>query len=139
MGMRRACRCSVYRSLLPRTWARVGFSTDDMCGICGVIGEARGEVAESRVRSMLTGMVHRGPDDEGVLAKPGAVLGMRRLSIIDLAGGHQPVFNEDGTVGVVFNGEIYNFPHLRASLESRGHRFRTHSDTEVLVHAYEEW
>src|SRR3990170_2804954 len=110
-----------------------------MCGICGVIGETRGEVAGSRVRSMLAGLVHRGPDDEGVLAKPGAVLGMRRLSIIDLAGGHQPVFNEDGTVGVVFNGEIYNFPHLRASLESRGHRFRTHSDTEVLVHAYEEW
>src|SRR3990172_6213247 len=110
-----------------------------MCGICGLIGETRGEVAESRVRSMLAGMVHRGPDDEGVLAKPGAVLGMRRLSIIDLAGGPQPVFNEDGTVGVVFNGEIYNFPHLRASLESRGHRFRTHSDTEVLVHAYEEW
>ena len=110
-----------------------------MCGICGLIGETRGEVAESRVRSMLAEMVHRGPDDGGVLAKPGAVLGMRRLSIIDLAGGHQPVFNEDGTVGVVFNGEIYNFPHLRASLESRGHRFRTHSDTEVLVHAYEEW
>ena len=110
-----------------------------MCGICGVIGEARGEVAALRVRDMLAGMVHRGPDDQGILAKPGAVLGMRRLSIIDLAGGHQPVFNEDGTVGVVFNGEIYNFPHLRASLEARGHRFRTNSDTEVLVHAYEEW
>jgi asparagine synthase (glutamine-hydrolysing) len=129
----------VFRSLLPRRWARWGPSLNDMCGICGAIGEARGELAEPRVRCMLAGMVHRGPDDEGLLTKPGAVLGMRRLSIIDLAGGHQPVFNEDGTVGVVFNGEIYNFSHLRASLESRGHRFRTRSDTEVIVHAYEEW
>jgi asparagine synthase (glutamine-hydrolysing) len=88
---------------------------------------------------MLAGMVHRGPDDEGILAKPGAVLGMRRLSIIDLAGGHQPQYNEDGTVGIVFNGEIYNFSQLRSSLEARGHRFRTNSDTEVIVHAYEEW
>jgi asparagine synthase (glutamine-hydrolysing) len=110
-----------------------------MCGIGGVIGETRGELAESRVRCMLASMVHRGPDDEGLLAKPGAVLGMRRLSIIDLGGGHQPIFNEDGTVGVVFNGEIYNFSHLRASLEGRGHRFRTNSDTETIVHAYEEW
>jgi asparagine synthase (glutamine-hydrolysing) len=110
-----------------------------MCGICGVIGGKSGEVTESWVRAMLDGMVHRGPDDEGVLAKPGAMLGMRRLSIIDLAGGHQPVYNEDGTVGVVFNGEIYNFASLRASLEDRGHRFRTRSDTEVIVHAYEEW
>jgi asparagine synthase (glutamine-hydrolysing) len=110
-----------------------------MCGICGVIGETRGELAESRLRSMLAAMIHRGPDDEGVLNKPGAVLGMRRLSIIDLAGGHQPVFNEDGSVGIVFNGEIYNFGELRASLEKCGHRFRTRSDTEVIVHAYEEW
>jgi len=110
-----------------------------MCGICGVIGEPRGELAESRLRSMLAGMIHRGPDDEGVLSEPGAALGMRRLSIIDLAGGHQPVFNEDGRVGVVFNGEIYNFEQLRASLEKSGHRFRTRSDTEVIVHAYEEW
>ncbi len=110
-----------------------------MCGICGVIGDARIGLAQSRVRSMLAGMLHRGPDDEGMLSKPGAVLGMRRLSIIDLSGGHQPVFNEDGNVGVVFNGEIYNFAALRTSLESRGHRFRTHSDTEAIVHAYEEW
>ena len=110
-----------------------------MCGICGVIGEARGELAESRVRGMLASMVHRGPDDEGLLTKPGAVLGMRLTSIIDLGGGSQPVFNEDGSVGVVFNGEIYNFSHLRASLEARGHRFCTNSDTEAIVHAYEEW
>ena len=88
---------------------------------------------------MLAAIIHRGPDDEGVLNKPGAVLGMRRLSIIDLAGGHQPVFNEDGTVGIVFNGEIYNFAQLRDTLEKTGHRFRTRSDTEVIVHAYEEW
>src|SRR3954469_22488368 len=110
-----------------------------MCGICGVIGDARTPLAESRGRSMLGSMVHRGPDDEGILSKHGAVLGMRRLSIIDLSGGHQPVFNEDGTVGIVFNGEIYNFASLRESLENRGHRFRTHSDTEAIVHAYEEW
>src|SRR5574342_481382 len=110
-----------------------------MCGICGVIGEGRGELAGSRVRSMLAAMIHRGPDDEGVLSKPGAVLGMRRLSIIDLSGGHQPVFNEDGTVGIVFTGEIYNFAQLRDSLEKSGHRVRTRSDTEVIVHAYEEW
>jgi asparagine synthase (glutamine-hydrolysing) len=110
-----------------------------MCGICGVIGGARRDLAESRVARMMAAMVQRGPDDEGLLAERGAVLGMRRLSIIDLEGGRQPVYNEDGTVGVIFNGEIYNFPHLRSSLETRGHHFRTRSDTEVLVHAYEEW
>src|SRR4051794_19566847 len=105
-----------------------------MCGICGVIGDARTQLAESRVGSMLSSMIHRGPDDEGILSRPGAVLGMRRLSIIDLSGGHQPVFNEDGRVGVVFNGEIYNFSALRRSLENRGHHFRTNSDTEAIVH-----
>ena len=82
---------------------------------------------------------HRGPDEDGLLVAPSAALGMRRLSIIDLPGGHQPVFNETGTVGIVFNGEIYNFRQLRTTLEGRGHAFRTHSDTEVIVHAYEEW
>ena len=110
-----------------------------MCGICGVIGSANSELAELRARRMMAALVHRGPDDEGLLARPRAVLGMRRLSIIDLEGGRQPVDNEDGTVGVVFNGEIYNFPELHATLESHGHRFRTRSDTEVIVHAYEEW
>jgi asparagine synthase (glutamine-hydrolysing) len=84
-------------------------------------------------------LVHRGPDEDGLLVAPSAALGMRRLSIIDLPGGHQPVFNEKGDVAVVFNGEIYNFPQLRKTLEARGHAFRTHSDTEVIVHAYEEW
>ncbi len=110
-----------------------------MCGICGVIGVARGDESEARVRKMLAALVHRGPDDEGLLVKRTATLGMRRLSIIDLAGGHQPVYNEDGSVGVVFNGEIYNFPELRRQLEIAGHRFRTHSDTEVIVHGYEQW
>ena len=88
---------------------------------------------------MLETMVHRGPDGAGQLDRPGVALGMRRLAIIDLAGGDQPIYNEDGSVGVVFNGEIYNFRELRASLERQGHRFATRSDTEALVHGYEEW
>jgi asparagine synthase (glutamine-hydrolysing) len=84
-------------------------------------------------------MVHRGPDDEGIYAEGGVGLGMRRLSIIDVAGGHQPVHNEDKTVWIVFNGEIYNFVELRRDLESRGHRFYTNTDTETIVHLYEEF
>ena len=110
-----------------------------MCGICGVIGAEPAERAEAVARRMMAAMRHRGPDDEGLLAAPGATLGMRRLSIIDIAGGQQPQFNEDGTVAVVFNGEIYNFRDLRQELESKGHVFRTRSDTEAIVHAYEEW
>ena len=110
-----------------------------MCGICGVVGVTQPESTEAVVRQMIGQMHHRGPDDEGVFVDDSVALGMRRLSIIDLGGGHQPVFNEDGTVVVVFNGEIYNFHELRRTLESRGHTFRTRSDTEVIVHAYEEW
>ena len=87
---------------------------------------------------MCAAIVHRGPDDEGVRASGAVGLGMRRLSIIDLAGGHQPIHNEDKTVWIVFNGEIYNFPELREGLVKRGHTFYTHSDTEVIVHLYEE-
>jgi asparagine synthase (glutamine-hydrolysing) len=87
---------------------------------------------------MCDAIVHRGPDSEGLFLRPGIAMGMRRLSIIDVHGGTQPIFNEDGSVAVVFNGEIYNHRVLRAELESRGHRFRTASDTEVLVHLYEE-
>src|SRR5438309_6813425 len=87
---------------------------------------------------MCRTIVHRGPDDEGVYAQGPVGLGMRRLSIIDLAGGKQPIHNEDRTIWVVFNGEIYNFPELRTQLENRGHQFYTHSDTEVIVHLYEE-
>ena len=110
-----------------------------MCGICGVVGMRREGEAEAVVRRMLAAMTHRGPDDEGVYAAPGAAIGMRRLSIIDLSGGRQPIFNESGTIAVVQNGEIYNFRELRAELEGRGHGFRTQSDTEAIVHAYEEW
>jgi asparagine synthase (glutamine-hydrolysing) len=87
---------------------------------------------------MCQSIVHRGPDDEGIFVKDGAGLGVRRLSVIDLSGGHQPVFNEDKTICIVYNGEIYNFPELRRDLEGRGHRFHTHTDTEVIVHLYEE-
>jgi asparagine synthase (glutamine-hydrolysing) len=83
-------------------------------------------------------IVHRGPDDEGIFSGPGISLGFRRLSIIDLSTGHQPISNEDGTIWVMLNGEIYNYPELRAHLESKGHRFSTHSDTETIVHLYEE-
>ncbi len=110
-----------------------------MCGICGLVGTTEPESEQSVVQRMMRQMPHRGPDDEGVFVDDSVALGMRRLSIIDLRDGHQPVFNEDGTVVVVFNGEIYNFQELRRTLESRGHSFRTATDTEVIVHAYEEW
>ncbi len=106
-----------------------------MCGICGV----KGGVNEALLRRMTQIMVHRGPDDEGLYLDEHAGLGVRRLSIIDLAGGHQPISNEDGTLWVVFNGEIYNHRELRRRLESQGHRFTTRSDTEVLVHLHEEY
>jgi asparagine synthase (glutamine-hydrolysing) len=110
-----------------------------MCGIAGIVTTAAGEKVEAGdIHRMCQAIVHRGPDDEGIHVKDGIGLGMRRLSIIDLSGGHQPVFNEDRTVWVVFNGEIYNFPELRKDLLDRGHHFYTHSDTEVIVHLYEE-
>jgi asparagine synthase (glutamine-hydrolysing) len=109
-----------------------------MCGICGVIG-VEPQQAEGPVRRMMAAMRHRGPDEEGFLSTPPLALGMRRLSIIDLPGGSQPVWNETETVAVVFNGEIYNFRELKRELQAAGHQFRTHSDTEVIVHAYEAW
>ncbi|HEX6513074.1 MAG TPA: asparagine synthase (glutamine-hydrolyzing), partial [Chloroflexota bacterium] len=106
-----------------------------MCGICGFTGQPQPGV----LQAMADVMVHRGPDDAGLWADADISLGMRRLAIVDLATGQQPVQNEDGTVWAVFNGEIYNHPELRAELTQLGHRFRTdHSDTEVLVHLYEE-
>ena len=108
-----------------------------MCGIAGYV-LSEGKADQARVRAMCDCLRHRGPDDEGFHLDAGCALGMRRLSIIDLPGGHQPISNEDGSVWVVFNGEIYNYRELRADLESRGHRFRTHSDTETLVHLYED-
>ncbi|MFZ1919712.1 MAG: asparagine synthase (glutamine-hydrolyzing) [Terriglobales bacterium] len=110
-----------------------------MCGIAGVVSaERESGITEALVRHMCDQIVHRGPDDEGIYVADGAGLGMRRLSIIDLSGGHQPVFNEDRSAWIVFNGEIYNFPELRPELESRGHRFYTKTDTEVIIHLYEE-
>jgi asparagine synthase (glutamine-hydrolysing) len=110
-----------------------------MCGIAGVVSATReSDITEALVRQMCDRIVHRGPDDEGIYVADGAGLGMRRLSIIDLAGGHQPVFNEDRSAWVVFNGEIYNFPELRSELAQRGHRFYTKTDTEVIIHLYEE-
>ena len=108
-----------------------------MCGICGYFG-THGGLDERVLRGMNDAIVRRGPDAEGYHVQPGVGLAMRRLSIIDLAGGDQPIYNEDGSVAVVFNGEIYNYRELRDELERRGHRFRTHSDTEVLVHLYED-
>ena len=87
---------------------------------------------------MCDAIAHRGPDDDGYFVAPGIALGMRRLSIIDVSGGQQPIANEDGTVQVVFNGEIYNHHDLRRELVARGHSFRTRSDTETIVHLYEE-
>ena len=116
-----------------------------MCGIAGFIdfsdaSNARVEAERGQILEQMCRVItHRGPDDQGVMLKPGAALGMRRLSIIDLAGGHQPIFNEDNSVSIVFNGEIYNYRELQAVLQSRGHVFKTNSDTETIVHAYEEF
>jgi asparagine synthase (glutamine-hydrolysing) len=107
-----------------------------MCGIVGTVGP--GTVTEAEVVRMCDAIRHRGPDDWGTFIEGGVGLGMRRLSIIDLAGGHQPIANEDESVQVVLNGEIYNHEALRRELMARGHRFRTRTDTEVLVHLYED-
>lgn len=110
-----------------------------MCGICGILNFDRRAVDQSTLTSMCDAMRHRGPDGEGQLVDRHLGLGHRRLSIIDVGGGAQPIGNEDGAIQVVFNGEIYNFIELRLELEGCGHRFRTKSDTEVIVHAYEQW
>ncbi len=111
-----------------------------MCGIAGFIDKACVYAnAEERMHAMCNVIRHRGPDEQGVWVGDGAALGMRRLSIIDVAGGHQPIFNEDQSILVVFNGEIYNYQSLKQMLQERGHSFQTQSDTEVIVHAYEEF
>ena len=110
-----------------------------MCGIAGIVHTDPGHpVSRELLQRMTTAMAHRGPDADGFHLGRGVGLGHRRLSIIDLSTGDQPMFNEDGTIAVVFNGEIYNFPELRDELAARGHRFATRSDTEVIVHGYEE-
>jgi asparagine synthase (glutamine-hydrolysing) len=111
-----------------------------MCGIAGKVGFARETaVSSALVRRMMDAIRHRGPDDDGIYVEPQAVLGHRRLSIIDLNSGRQPISNEDGTLWIVYNGEIYNFPELRNQLLAKGHLFKTHTDTEVIVHLYEEF
>ena len=110
-----------------------------MCGIVAMVGAARRDSLAADIQVMCDAIAHRGPDDDGIVVQGPAALGMRRLSIIDVAGGHQPIPNEDETKWVVFNGEIYNHHTLRNRLEGRGHRFRTRSDTEVILHGYEEW
>jgi asparagine synthase (glutamine-hydrolysing) len=110
-----------------------------MCGICGKLElDRNARIAEPLIRTMLETIRHRGPDDQGVYLSRQVGLGHARLSIIDLNSGHQPLSNEDGTVWIVFNGEIYNYRELRDFLVAKGHAFRTQSDTEVIVHLYEE-
>jgi|HubBroStandDraft_6_1064221.scaffolds.fasta_scaffold00641_2 asparagine synthase (glutamine-hydrolysing) len=111
-----------------------------MCGICGLAARhgAAPALDETRLHAMTDAIVHRGPDERGTHIEPGIALGMRRLSIIDVAGSHQPIANEDGTVLAVFNGEIYNYRELREGLRRRGHRLRTEGDGETIVHLYEE-
>src|SRR6266496_1195314 len=110
-----------------------------MCGIAGIVYRDRERpVAESLVRQMCSALQHRGPDDQGLYVCGGVGLGMRRLSIIDLSGGRQPIFNEDGSKAIVFNGEIYNYQDLRRGLVTRGHTLRSSGDTETVLHLYEE-
>src|SRR5580692_522149 len=110
-----------------------------MCGIAGFIDPSlSAEDASGHLQRMLDLIAHRGPDGAGTHVVPGLGLGMRRLSIIDLEGGWQPIWNENESIGVVFNGEIYNYLELRRELIAGGHEFRTHTDTEVLVHLYEQ-
>src|SRR5579863_1370497 len=111
-----------------------------MCGICGKLEFDPGKkVSPELVRAMGDTIRHRGPDDDGYFVADSVGFGFRRLSIIDLAAGHQPLANEDGSVWIVFNGEIYNYQELRELAIGKGHQFKTHSDTEVIVHLYEEF
>src|SRR3990172_6591881 len=110
-----------------------------MCGICGIFNLSLEPAAHlGRIDAMSASIVHRGPDSHGRFELPYLALAVRRLSIIDLATGDQPLSNEAGDVTLVFNGEIYNYRELREQLLARGHRFRTHSDGEVIAHLYEE-
>src|SRR3989304_4129058 len=111
-----------------------------MCGICGIVNfDTTRPVPDNMLKQMNGIISHRGPDDEGFFLHQNVGLAMRRLSIIDLGSGHQPIFNEDGSIVIVFNGEIYNYLELRQTLEKSGHRFTTNSDTETIIHAYEQW
>src|SRR6478672_168812 len=109
-----------------------------MCGICGVLSLDGSPPDITVVHRMAETIKHRGPDGDGFYSDRAIALGHRRLSIIDLATGDQPIFNEDHSIAIVFNGEIYNYRELREQLTQKGHRFRTTGDTEVIVHLYEE-
>src|SRR4051812_29718241 len=111
-----------------------------MCGISGLFDlREKREFSRDLLQTINDIQQHRGPDEAGLHLEPGVALGHRRLSVIDLASGQQPLFNAAGTVGVVFNGEIYNYLELMAELQGLGHVFRTRSDTEVIVHAWQAW
>src|SRR5258708_6351192 len=111
-----------------------------MCGICGIFHFDRRDSVEHRVLAAMNQQIlHRGPDEDGFYVQENVGLAMRRLSIIDLRSGQQPMSNEDGTVWLVYNGEIYNHAQLRPQLEARGHRYRSRSDTETIIHLYEEY
>ncbi|MBR2481853.1 MAG: asparagine synthase (glutamine-hydrolyzing), partial [Oscillospiraceae bacterium] len=110
-----------------------------MCGFVGFLDEAINYSAETVIHAMADKIIHRGPDSDGYFCENKGGMGFRRLSIIDLEGGHQPIYNEDQNLVITFNGEIYNFQELREELISKGHVFSTRTDTEVLLHGYEEW
>ena len=110
-----------------------------MCGLAGIYDPAGGPVDRGLLGRMTTALSHRGPDGDGFHVEPGIGFGHRRLSIVDVAGGHQPMFNEDHSVVITFNGEIYNFPELRPKLQALGHVFRNRCDTEAIIHAWESW
>src|SRR5688572_6030389 len=111
-----------------------------MCGVAGIFHpQVPKPVAASRIKAMCDAQVHRGPDGSGIWTAPGVGLGHRRLSIIDLSGGAQPMLSADESLAVTFNGEIYNYRELRAELEARGHVFRTDSDTEVILAGWRQW
>ncbi|NEU96211.1 asparagine synthase (glutamine-hydrolyzing) [Bradyrhizobium sp. UFLA 03-164] len=134
----RAACCRPKKCRRRDNWLKLGGSS--MCGLAGILHRGRVRDAGRRIGSMAAAIRHRGPDDDGFFEDADISLGFRRLSIVDLHSGRQPMANEDGTVWVVFNGEIYNHRELRRELEAEGHRFKTdHSDTEVLVHGYEQW
>ncbi len=109
-----------------------------MCGICGIVDSAGRAVDGATLRRLSAAIIHRGPDDEGYYEQSGVGLASRRLAIIDVAGGDQPIYNEDRSLAIVYNGEIYNYPELRVQLDRKGHQFRTNTDTECVVHLYED-
>ena len=110
-----------------------------MCGLAGLYHPDGGPMDRALLMRMTEALTHRGPDGDGFHLEPGVALGHRRLSIIDVAGGHQPMFNEDGSVVIVFNGEIFNANSLRPKLQALGHVFASRSDTEAIIHGWEAW